>query len=38
MLGDMNETQLPPNDVAACQTILVEQNRKIHELQYANVE
>jgi len=45
MLGDMNETQLLPNDLASCQTIIVEQGRamaeqkqKITEQSYTLVE
>ena len=38
MLGDMNETQLLPNDLAACQTIIVEQKQKITEQSYTLVE
>jgi transposase len=38
MLGDMNATQLLPNDLAACQAILVEQRQKITEQSYTLVE
>ena len=38
MLGGMNDTQLLPDDLAACQAIIVEQSQKISEQSHTLVE
>jgi transposase len=38
MLGNMNDTQLLPDDLAACQTIIVQQREKISAHEHALVE
>jgi transposase len=38
MLGDMNETQALPNDLAACQRLVIEQRQKISEQDHTLVE
>jgi len=38
MLGNMNDTQLLPDDFAACQTIIVQQREKISEQEHTLVE
>src|ERR1017187_4737332 len=38
VLGNMNDTQLLPDDLAACQTIVVQQRAKISEQEHAIAE